>query len=70
MFKNSIGYNESIKTPIATLAPSFVGVKEFALRYVYNSSNSDFRITLLTSSTLVFLGAKMLRCIRYMTFPE
>jgi len=34
VFKNSTIYNESIETPVATLAPSFVGVKEFALKYV------------------------------------
>jgi hypothetical protein len=70
MFRNSTEYNESIETPATTLAPSFVGVKEFVLRYVYDSSHSDFKIALLTSSTLVFLGARMLRCIRYMASPE
>jgi hypothetical protein len=34
VFRNSTGYNESIETPAAALAPSSVGVKEFALRYV------------------------------------
>ncbi len=42
VFRNSTGYNESIETPTATLAPSFVGVKEFALRYMCDSSDSDF----------------------------
>jgi hypothetical protein len=70
MFRNSTGYNESIETPIATLAPSFVGVKEFALRYVCDSSDSDSKIALLTSSTSVFLGARMLCCMRYMASPE
>jgi len=70
MFKTSTKYNESIKTPAATLAPSSIKVKEFTFRYVCNSSHSDSRITLLTSSTLVFLGAKMLGCIRYMASPE
>jgi len=70
VFRNSTGYNESIETPAATLAPSFVGVKEFALKYVCNSSDIDSRIALLTSSTLVFLGARMLRCIRYMASPK
>jgi hypothetical protein len=51
VFRNSTGYNESIETPAATLAPSSVGVKEFALRYVCNSSDNDSRIALLTSST-------------------
>jgi hypothetical protein len=70
VFKNSTGYNESIETPAATLAPSSVGVKEFALRYVCDYSESDSKIALLTSSMSVFLGAKMLRCIRYMASPE
>jgi hypothetical protein len=42
VFRNSTGYNESIETPTSTLAPSFVGVKEFALRYMCDSSDSDF----------------------------
>jgi hypothetical protein len=70
MFRNSTGYNESIETPAVALAPSFVGVKEFAFRYVCNSSDSDSKIALLTSSTLVFLGARMLHCIRYMASLE
>jgi len=70
VFRNSTGYNESIETPAATLAPSFVRVKEFALKYVCDSSDSDSKIALLTSSTSIFLGARMLRCIRYMGFPE
>jgi hypothetical protein len=37
-------------------------VKEFALRYVCDSSNSDSKIALLISSTSIFLGARMLRC--------
>jgi hypothetical protein len=64
MFRNSTRYNESTETPVATLAPSSVGVKEFALRYVCDSSDIDSKIALLTSSTLVFLGARMLQCIR------
>jgi hypothetical protein len=68
--KNSTGYNESIETPTATLAPSSVGVKEFVLKYVCDSSDSDSKIALLTSSTSIFLGARMLRCIRYMASPE
>jgi hypothetical protein len=68
--KNSTGYNESIETPVATLAPSSVGVKEFALRYVCNSSNNNSKIALLTSSTLVFLGPRTLHCIRYTSSPE
>jgi hypothetical protein len=70
MFRNSTGDNESIETPATTLAPSSVEVKEFALRYMCNSSDIDFRITLLTSSMSVFLGARMLRYIRYMASPE
>jgi hypothetical protein len=70
VFKNSTGYNESIETPIVTFAPSSVGVKEFALRYVCDSSDSDSKIALLTSSTSIFLGARMLRYIRYMASPE
>jgi hypothetical protein len=70
MFRNSTGYNESIETLAATLAPSFVGAKEFAFRYVCDSSDSDSKIALLTSSTSVFLGARMLRCIRYMASPK
>jgi hypothetical protein len=68
--KNSTGYNESIETHAVTLAPSSVGVKKFTLRYVCDSSDSDSKIALLTSSTLVFLGARMLRYIRYMASPE
>jgi hypothetical protein len=56
VFRNSTGCNESIETPAATLAPFSVGVKEFSLRYVCDSSNSDSKIALLTSSTSVFLG--------------
>jgi len=70
VFRNSTGYNESIETLAATLAPSFVGVKEFAFKYVCDSSDNDFKIALLTSLMLVFLGARMLRCIRYMGSPE
>jgi hypothetical protein len=70
VFRNSTGYNESIETHAATLAPSFVGVKKIALRYVCDSLDSDSRIALLTSSTSIFLGARMLRCIRYMGSPE
>jgi hypothetical protein len=69
VFKNSTGYNESIETPAATLTPS-VGIKEFALKYVCDSSDSDSKIALLTSSTLIFLGARMLHCMRYMASPE
>jgi hypothetical protein len=68
MFKNSTKYNESIETPLA-IAPS-IGAKEFALKYVCNSSDSDSRIALFTSSTLVFLGAILLRYIRYMASPK
>jgi hypothetical protein len=70
VFRNSTGYNESIETPAKTLAPSSIEVKEFALKYVCNSSDSDSTIALLTSSTSVFLGAKMLHYIRYMASPE
>jgi len=70
MFRNSIEYNESIETPIATLAPSFVKAKESALKYVCNSSNNDSRIALLTSSTSIFLGARMLRYIKYVACLE
>jgi len=66
VFRNSTEYNESIETPTVALAPSSIGIKEFALKYVCNSSNSDSRIALLTSSTSIFLGARMLRYIRYM----
>jgi hypothetical protein len=69
VFKNSTGYNESIETPATTLAPS-VGAKKITLRVVCNSLDNDSRIALLTSLTLVFLGAIMLRCIRYMAFPK
>ncbi len=69
-FRNSTRYNESIETLAVTLAPSFVGAKEFTLRYVCYSSDSDSKIALLTSSTLVFLGARMLFCTRYMASPE
>jgi len=65
VFRNSTGYNESIETPAATLAPSSVGVKEFTLRYM-----CDSKIALLTSSTSIFLGARMMCCIRYMASPE
>ncbi len=70
VFKNSTRYNESIETPAATLAPSFVEVKEFALRYVCNYLDNDSRIALLISSMLVFLGAKMVHCIKYMASLE
>jgi len=70
VFRNSTGYNESIETPAAALAPFSVGVQEFALMYVCNSLDSDYRIALLTSSTLIFLGVRMLRCIRYMASLE
>ncbi len=60
MFRNSTKYNESIETPAATLAPSSIGAKEFALRYVCDSSDSDSKIVLLTSSMSVFLRARML----------
>jgi hypothetical protein len=70
VFRNSTGYNESIETLATTLAPSSVGVKEFALKYVCDSLNSDSKIALLTSSMSVFLGARMLRYIRYMAFLE
>jgi hypothetical protein len=56
MFRNSIGYNESIEILVATLEPFFVGAKESTLKYVCNSSNNDSRIALLTSSTLIFWG--------------
>ncbi len=70
MFWNSTGYNESIETLLATLVFSFVEVKEFALKYVCNSLNNDSRIALLTSLTSIFLGAKMLRYIKYMASLE
>jgi hypothetical protein len=70
MFRNSTGYNESIETLAAALAPSSVGVKEFALRYVCDSSDNDSKIALLTSSMSIFLGARMLRYIRYMASSE
>jgi hypothetical protein len=70
VFRNSIGYNESIEPLAAALAPFFVGVNEFALRYVCNYSYSNSKIALLISSTSVFLGARMLRCIRYMASPK
>jgi hypothetical protein len=70
MFKKSTGYNEYIETPATTLAPSFVRAKEYAFKYVCNSLNSDSRITLLTSSTSIFWGARMLRYIRYMASPQ
>jgi len=70
VFRNSTGYNESIKTPAVALAPSFVEVKEFALRYVCNYSYNNSIIALLTSSTSIFLGARMLHCIRYMASLE
>jgi hypothetical protein len=70
VFRNSTEYNESIETLVATLAPSYVGVKEFALKYVCDSSDNDSKIALLTSSTLIFLGARMLHYIRYMASLE
>jgi len=70
VFRNSIGYNESIETLAAALAPSSVRIKEFALQYMCNSSDNDSKIALLTSSTSVFLGAIMLCCIRYMASLE
>jgi hypothetical protein len=70
VFRNSTRYNESIETPTTTLAPSFVEIKEFALRYVCNFSDNDSRIALLTSSMSIFWGARMLRYIKYMASPE
>jgi hypothetical protein len=70
VFRNSTGYNESIETPATTLAPSSIGVKEFAFKYMCDSSYSDSKIALLISSTTIFLGVRMLRCIRYMESPE
>jgi hypothetical protein len=70
VFRNSTRYNESIETIVATLAPSSVGVKEFVLRYVCDSSDSDSKIALLISSTSIFLGARMMCCIRYMASLE
>jgi hypothetical protein len=70
MFKKSTKYNESIKTLVVALALSLIRAKEFTLRYVCDSTDSDSRIPMLTSSTSVFLGAKMLCCIKYMAFPE
>jgi hypothetical protein len=70
VFRNSTGYNESIETLAVTLAPSSIKVKEFALKYVCNFSDSDSRIALLISSSLVFLEARMLHYIRYMASPE
>jgi len=67
---NSTGYNESIETHVAAFAPSSIGVKEFALKYMCNSSDNDSIIALLTSSTSIFLGAWMLRYIRYMASLE
>jgi hypothetical protein len=40
MFRNSIGYNESIETAKTTFAPSFVGAKESTFKNVCNSSDS------------------------------
>jgi hypothetical protein len=70
VFKNSTGYNESIETFAVALAFFSIGIKEFALTYVCNSSNSDSRIALLISSTSIFLGARMLGYIRYMASLE
>jgi hypothetical protein len=70
VFRNSTGYNESIETPTTTLAPFSIEAKDSAFRYVCNYLNNNSRIALLTSSTLVFLGARMLHCIKYMAFPE
>jgi hypothetical protein len=47
-----------------------VKVKEFAFKYMCNYLDNDSRIALLTSSTSIFLGAIMLRCIRYMACPK
>ncbi len=55
VFKNFIGYNESIETPAVALAPS-IGAKESVLKNMCNSLDSDSRIALLTSSTSIFLG--------------
>ncbi len=70
VFRNSTEYNESIETHAIALAPSSIGVKEFVFKYVCNFSDNDFRIALLTSSTSIFLGARMLHCIKYMASPE
>jgi len=70
VFKNSTGYNESIETRATTFAPSYVRAKEFAFRYVCNYLDNDSRIALLTSSTSLFLGARMLHYIRYMASPK
>ncbi len=70
VFRNSIGYNESIETLVVTLAPSSVRIKEIAFKYMCNSSDNDSRIALLTSSMWVFLGAIMLCYIRYMASLE
>jgi hypothetical protein len=70
VFRNSTRYNESIETPAIAFTPSSIGVKEFALKYVCNFFDSDSRIALLTSSTSIFLGARMLRYIRYMASLE
>jgi hypothetical protein len=70
VFKKSTKYNESIETLATTLRPSSVGTKESTFRYVCNSLDKDSRIALLTSSTLVFLGARKLRYIKYMAFPN
>jgi hypothetical protein len=70
MFKNSTGYNESIETFATAFAPSFVGVIEFTFKYMCNSSDNNSRIALLISSMSIFLGAKILHCIRYMASPE
>jgi hypothetical protein len=69
VFRNSTGYNESIETPVITLASSAVAVKKIVLRYMCDSSDIDSKIALLTSSTSIFLGAKMLNYIKYMAFP-
>jgi hypothetical protein len=37
---------------------------------VCDSSDNDSKIALLTSSTSIFLGARMLRYIKYMASPE
>jgi hypothetical protein len=50
MFRNSTRYNESIETPTTALAPSCVGVKEFVLKYVCNSSNNDCIVNFINVS--------------------
>jgi hypothetical protein len=70
LFPVMISASMTLETPASALAPSYVEAKESALRYMCNFSDNDSIITLLTSSMSVFLGARMLCCIRYMASPE